>query len=173
MVSVDRHSSGMTLPELLVAVVMLGLMAAVGLGGINRSLAHTRVEAATRELAVGLEQARSAAEAAGEACALALGPSGWIQPDAAAGTSALPTCRISLGRSQTGVQLSHNLPGPLRIASNGLVLDGGTLVVAAGGSDLQRCLVISLPLGVVRTGKSLAAPGATPRSSDCVADASL
>jgi hypothetical protein len=71
------------------------------------------------------------------------------------------------------VQLSHNLAGPLRVASNGLVLDGGTVVVAAAGSDLQRCLVVSLPLGVVRTGRSKAAPGAIPRSGDCVVDPSL
>jgi hypothetical protein len=54
-----------------------------------------------------------------------------------------------------------------------LVLDGGTVVVAAAGSDLQRCLVVSLPLGVVRTGRSKAAPGAIPRSGDCVVDPSL
>ena len=165
----DAGSCGMTLPELLVAVLVLGLMAAVGIGGVGRSLARTRVEAATRQLAVELEQARSSAEAAGSACALALTPQGWAQdPD-----SPLPPCRVEAEALVQPVQLSHNLAGPLRVASNGLVLDGGTVVVAAAGSDLQRCLVVSLPLGVVRTGRSKAAPGATPRSSDCVVDPSL
>lgn len=165
----DRGSSGMTLTELLVAVLVLGLMAAAGLGGVGRSLARTRVEAAARQLAVDLEQARSSAEAAGTPCALALTPQGWARDPA----GDLPPCRVDAAALSQPVQLSHNLAGPLRIASNGLVLDGGTVVVAAPGSDLQRCLVVSLPLGVVRTGRSKAAPGATPRSSDCVVDVSL
>ncbi len=165
----DPGSSGMTLPELLVAVLVLGVMAALGIGGVGRSLANTQVEAATRQLALELEQARSSAEVAGTPCTLALTPQGWAQdPD-----SALPPCRVQAAALQQQVQLSHNLAGPLRIASNGLVLDGGTVVVAAPGSELQRCLVVSLPLGVVRTGRSKAAPGATPRSSDCVVDPSL
>jgi type II secretory pathway pseudopilin PulG len=159
----------MTLPELLVAVLVLGLMAAVGMGGVGRALARTRVEAATRQLAVDLEQARGSAEASGIACALELTPQGWAQAPA----SDLPACRVDAAGGVPQVQLSHNLAGPLRIASNGLVLDGGTVVVAAPGSDLQRCLVVSLPLGVVRTGRSQAAPGAPPRSSDCVVDPSL
>lgn len=165
----EAGSRGMTLPELLVAVLVLGFMATVGMGGVGRSLARTRVEAAARQLAVDLEQARSSAEAAGSPCALELTPQGWSQDPA----SDLPPCRVGAASLQHQVQLSHNLPGPLRIASNGLLLDGGTVVVAAAGSELQRCLVVSLPLGVVRTGRSQAPPGAKPRSSDCVVDPSL
>jgi hypothetical protein len=51
------------------------------------------------------------------------------------------------------VQLRHNLPGSVRFTSNGLVLDGGTVVVAAEGTALERCVVMSLPLGVVRLGR--------------------
>jgi len=165
----ETGSSGMTLPELLVAVLVLGLMATVGLGGVGRSLARTRVEAAARQLAVDLEQARSNAEAAGTPCALELTPQGWSQDPA----SPLPPCRVDAASLQQQVQVNHNLAGPLRIASNGLLLDGGTVVVAAAGSDLQRCLVVSLPLGVVRSGRTQAPPGAKPRSSDCVVDPSL
>jgi hypothetical protein len=50
------------------------------------------------------------------------------------------------------------------------VLDGGTIVLAAAGTDLQRCLVVSLPLGVVRFGQSKAGSAAAPRSADCVVD---
>lgn len=165
----ERGSCGLTLPELLVTVLVLGLMAAVGMGSVGRTLARTRVEAATRQLAVELEAARSSAEAAGTPCAVALTPQGWTQDQA----SALPPCRLAEAAALQQVKLSHNLAGPLRIASNGLLLDGGTVVVAAAGSDLQRCLVVSLPLGVVRIGRSKGAAGAPPRSSDCVVDPSL
>jgi type II secretory pathway pseudopilin PulG len=166
----DPGAAGMTLPELLLGVLLLGLMAAVGLGGTSRSLARLRVEAATRQLAVGLDQARSAAEASGTPCALLLGSSGWVEPAAGDGPGDLPPCRLSERALDPQVQLRHNLPAALRISSNGLVLDGGTVVITSAGSDLQRCLVVALPLGVVRSGQSKAAPGASPRSSDCVAD---
>jgi len=167
------REAGMTLPELLLAVLLLGLLAAVGLGGVGRSVARTRVEAAARQLAVGLEQARSQAQASGSPCALALGSSGWREAAAGDLIGELPPCPVSEATLRQGVRLRHNLPAALRITSNGLVLDGGTVVIAAPGSDLQRCLVVSLPLGVVRTGRSKAAPGAPPRSSDCVVDVSL
>ena len=165
----DRRSSGMTLPELLLALLLLGLLAAVGLGGTSRLLARTRVEAAARRLAVGLEQARSSAEATGEPCSLTLASRGW----SADGASPLAPCHVTEAVLEQGVRLSHNLPASLRISSNGLVLDGATVVIGADGTDLQRCLVVSLPLGVVRQGRSTAKPDAMPRSSDCVVDPSL
>lgn len=169
----DPRHSGMTLPELLLVVLLLGLMAAVSSAGVGRSLARTRVEAAARQLAVGLEQARSAAEASGSPCALLLGERGWSEPTAAEVTTELAPCVISERRLPLGLQLSHNLPSALRISSNGLVLDGGTVVIGAAGTDLRRCLVVSLPLGVVRIGRSAAAVGAPPRSNACVVDPSL
>jgi len=166
----DRASGGMTLPELLLAVVVLGLMVVAGVGGTSRSLARMRIEAAARQLAVGLEQARSHAEANGRPCALSLASSGWTMPGAAATGSQLPGCQLSEATLRQGVEVRHNLAAALRISSTGLVLDGGTVVLAAAGTDLQRCLVLSLPLGVVRFGQSKAAPGAAPRSADCVVD---
>ena len=180
--SPELRSDGMTLPELLLTVAIMGVMALAGWGGTSRSLARMRVEAATWQLAAGLEQARSSAEASGQPCALALQAQGWVNADAADLDSdlgatgfagELPPCALASTEPVQGVLLSHNLPGALRVSSNGLVLDGGTIVVAAPGTSLRRCLVVALPLGVVRSGRSTAPAGALPRSSDCVVDPSL
>jgi hypothetical protein len=40
----------------------------------------------------------------------------------------------------------------VRFSSNGLVLDGGTVVVGHPATALFRCVVVSLPLGVTRVG---------------------
>ena len=164
------RNGGMTLPELLLVVLVLGLMAAVAAGGTQRALARMRVEAAARQLAVGLEAARSEAQAQGLPCGLELSAHGWV---GAAPQDGLLGCAVGDERLDGRVQLRHNLPAALRITSNGLVLDGGTLVVGAAGSDLQRCLVVSLPLGVVRIGRTTASPQQVIRSSDCVVDPSL
>jgi hypothetical protein len=55
-------------------------------------------------------------------------------------------------RSQEGLRLEHNLPPALRFSSNGLVLDAGTVLVAHRATALNRCVVVSLPLGVTRVG---------------------
>jgi len=169
-----QAGAGFSLPELLVAVTVLGLLAALALDGGQRSLARMRVETATRRLGWGLEQARQQAQNLGQPCALELGPSGWREPSG----GMLPGCGGAVAdgaapQETSGVTLQHNLPAALRFSSNGLVLDGGTVVVSAPGTDLRRCLVMSLPLGVVRLGRYAGAPGAAPSSSACRAEEAL
>ncbi len=164
----QRSEPGFTLPELLVAVSLLGLLASLALAGGQRSLAQMRVETATRRLGWGLEQARQRAQTLGEPCALELGPSGWREP----GGGSLPGCDLTPddGAADPRVALQHNLPAALRVSSNGLVLDGGTVVVSAEGTELRRCLVVSLPLGVARLGRYTGAEGTAPSSSACRAE---
>jgi hypothetical protein len=71
------------------------------------------------------------------------------------------------------VAVVHNLPPALRFSSNGLVLDGGTVVLSTTGTPLRRCLVMALPLGVVRLGRYAGDPTATPSSAACEVDPSL
>ena len=163
---------GFSLPELLVAIAVLGILAVMSVGAGYRSLALMRVESTSRRLALGLEQARQAAARHGQPCALALGPSGWREPSG----GSLPICVISEGAEaelEAGVELRHNLPAALRFSSNGLMLDGGTVLFSAAGIDLRRCLVLSLPLGVVRLGRYVGSEEGTPSSSACVADEAL
>lgn len=148
------RSDGFSLAELLVALAVMGVVAVVALGAVPESLARLQVESASRRLQIGLEQGRSAARRRGEACAMQLGADGW-QPPAA---GSLPACvespqRLSEGLVDGAVQLEHNLPAAVRFSSNGLVLDGGTVLVRARGTALCRCLVVSLPLGMVRLGR--------------------
>jgi len=161
--------AGFSLPELLVAMAVLGILAAMSFGAGQSSLALMRVESTSRRLALGLEQARQAAERHGQPCALALGTSGWREPSG----GSLPACGITEGNMEPGVELRHNLPAALRFSSNGLVLDGGTVLIAAEGVALRRCLVLSLPLGVVRLGRYVGSAEGTPSSSACVADEAL
>ena len=53
------------------------------------------------------------------------------------------------------------------------MLVGGTVLIAAEGVALRRCLVLSLPLGVVRLGRYVGPAEGTPSSSACVADEAL
>ena len=149
-----RRSPGCSLPELLVGIAILGLLALLGWSGGNETLARHRVEAATRRLDQGIQRGRAEAKKLGKPCGWRLQPEGWGPPD----HSSLPPCLQTLeGLKEPiaagSVQLVHNFPAVLRFSSNGLVLDGGTAVVSAAGTSLQRCLVMALPLGITRLGR--------------------
>ena len=68
----------------------------------------------------------------------------------------LPACSDAVrpllaGDRGAGLQLSHNI-SELQFTTNGLVLGGGTVRLAADGLAQERCVVISLPLGITRQG---------------------
>ncbi|CAK6696178.1 hypothetical protein OGCDGJMD_01988 [Cyanobium usitatum str. Tous] len=170
----SQASSGFSLAELLVAVAVLGLLTSLAIDGGQRSLARMRVEAASRRLGVGLEAARRQAQSHGQPCALELGASGWSEPSGGSLAGCLAAVVASSEQQDSdAVTLQHNLPGALRFSSNGLILDGGTVVIAAPGTELRRCLVVSLPLGVSRLGRYTGPLDGPPSSSACLADGAL
>ena len=146
---------GFTLPETLLALVLVGLLAQLGLGSASRDLAAARLEGASRRVLVGLERGRDAALRSGQPCALSLEATGWREPQA----GSLPACEgaaLELGEGLGGgpaVNLSHNLPTAVRFTGNGLIIDGGTVLLSTEGTDLVRCVVVALPLGVTRLGR--------------------
>ena len=142
----------MSLVELLTAVAIVGILAGTSINASRRPLAHQRLLAATRQLELGIEQARDQAMDQKSPCALALGEAGWVEPD----EGSLPACShavgpLLVGDRGAGLQLSHNITA-LQFTTNGLVLGGGTVRLAVDGLDQERCVVISLPLGITRRG---------------------
>jgi hypothetical protein len=149
-----RRPEGHTLPELLIAAALLAVVMPLLFGAASGQQARLGVESTLRRLAFGLEMGRVVALRQGSPCVLALEGGSWQAP----GAASLPGCagaELSLeeGVVPAGVEVEHNLPALVRFSSNGLVLDGGTLVVRAEGTAVARCLVISPPLGVVRLGR--------------------
>ena len=142
----------MSLVELLTAVAIVGILAGTSIHVSRAPLAHQRLLAAARQLELGIEQARDQAMDQQAPCALALGDAGWIAPEG----GALPACTHAVGQllagdRGAGLQLSHNIT-ELQFTTNGLVLGGGTVRLAVDGLAQERCVVISLPLGITRQG---------------------
>lgn len=146
--------SGFSLTELLVGIAVVGVLAGLGLRGGGEHLARQRLEVATRRLDQGIQRGRAEAQKRGEPCALSLSAAGWVPPDG--GT--LPPCQQTLHALRepmdtAELQMVHNFPAALRFSRDGLVLDGGTVILQSRGTALQRCLVMALPLGITRIGR--------------------
>ena len=157
--------AGFSLPELLVVTALLGIVIALALPSGREAVAREQVEAATRSLLEGIQRGRAEAERTAAACGLSLGEEGWEPPL----EGELPACDTGLGALRPlgggGVQWRHNLPATLRFTATGLVLDGGTVVLEAPGTTVRRCVVMALPLGVVRVGRAVG--GASLASAQC------
>ena len=159
---------GFTLMELLVVVAVVGMLASAALARPSRPHAQQQLDIAMRRLRVGLDRGRLAAERSGEACGLSLSPQGW----GPAQDGTLPPCRASVtsltSEGADRVELRSNLPQTIRFTANGLVLDGGLVLLAHPDLALQRCLVIGLPLGITRVGTYQASPEVPLSSAHCL-----
>ena len=158
---------GFTLLECLVAVALLGVLASLSMPSTMATKPRLILETSLRRVQVGLDRGRIAARRDRQPCALQLGLSGWQAPL----HGQLPPCRLATTTlHELGVeelQLRSNLPDAVRFSSNGLVLDGG-LVMLSHPSDTQvLCLVIGLPLGISRTGVYRGDPGGVLNSALC------
>ena len=142
----------MSLVELLIAVAVFGILASTSINASRTPLAHQQLLAATRQLELGIEQARDQAMDQQAPCALALGEAGWMEPDEGSlPASSHAVSPLLAGDRANGLRLNHNITA-LQFTANGLVLGGGTVRLAMQGLVQERCVVISLPLGITRQG---------------------
>ena len=160
-------ASGFSLPELLVALVIVGILATTALAHPGRDRERLALEVGLRRLRTGLDRGRMAAQRQAEPCGLALSQGGWQAP----ASGALVPCRgagMALAALDASpLQLQSNLPEMLRFTANGLLLDGGLVVLSHPRVSQRLCLVIGLPLGITRTGIYQADPAVAFSSSHC------
>ena len=164
---------GLSLVEVLIAAAIMAILAGIAYGTGGDAVARQRLEAATRRLGIGIERGRLAALGSAQPCSLSLSSGGWQAPLDGSAVCAGAPMGLGEGVADGQVQVRHNFPEALRFSSNGLVLDGGTVVLTSPGTQLQRCLVMALPLGIVRVGRYGADPAAGPRAEACTPDPQL
>ncbi|MGB1416919.1 MAG: GspH/FimT family pseudopilin, partial [Synechococcus sp.] len=126
------------------------------------------LESSLRRLRVGLDRGRLAALRTQSPCALHLSDGGWTAP----ASLALPACAgASTGLAEPsatpGLLVHSTLPNPVRFTANGLVLDGGLVVLRHPRRSGALCLVIGLPLGITRTGVYHRDPSVDLSSAHC------
>ena len=161
---------GFTLVEALVAVALLGILASTGMVNQGQQLAQRELADGLQRLRIGLDRGRMAAERNAAPCGLSLSAQGWEHPH----TGRLPGCRPGrtrlFERRDSNLQLHSNLPTTVRFTANGLLLDGGLVVLTHPRLQQRLCLVIGLPLGITRSGNYRVNPAIELSSSHCRPD---
>ena len=160
--------NGFSLLECLVVVALLGILATLAIPSSSAVQQRLELDSGLRRLRVGLDRGRMAAERDRQPCALQLSAIGWQPPL----TGDLPGCRggvTALPETGSGaLELRSNMPEVVRFSTNGLVLDGGLVVVSHPSHGQALCLVIGLPLGISRTGVYRGDPGGSLSSALCL-----
>ena len=143
---------GFSLVECLVVVALLGILATFAIPSSSALQLRLELDSGLRRLRVGLDRGRMAAERDRRPCALQLSASGW-QPPLRGDLPACPGGVTLLKETGSGeLALRSNLPDVVRFSTNGLVLDGGLVVLSHPSHGQALCLVIGLPLGISRSG---------------------
>ena len=166
-----KQPTGFSLPELLVVMAIVGLLASEVFSKSGRDRERVQLITALRRLQIGLDRGRLAAERSGEPCGMRLTSEGWLPPLAGVlrPCPGAATTLVELGASS--LDIHSNLPDTVRFSSNGLVLDGGLVVLGHRRLSHHRCLVIGLPLGISRSGTYDGHPSDTFSSRRCKPDA--
>ena len=159
--------NGFSLVECLVVVVLLGILATLAIPSSSAVQRRLELDSALRRLRVGLDRGRMAAERDRQPCAQQLSANGW-QPPLAGDLTACRGGVTSLAETGSGeLELRSNLPDSVRFSANGLVLDGGLVVVSHPSHAQALCLVIGLPLGISRSGVYRGDPSSALSSALC------
>ena len=163
-----NRPNGFSLVECLVVVALLGILVTLAIPSSSAVQRRLELDSGLRRLRLGLDRGRMAAQRDRQPCALHLSATGWQPPLA----GDLPACRggitslVELGAGD--LELRSNLPDAVRFSSNGLVLDGGLVVLSHPSHGQALCLVIGLPLGISRSGVYRGDPSGSLSSALCL-----
>ena len=165
-----KSSSGFTLIEMMVTIIIIGVIAAIAAPNFLGLLNRNRVNEAARQIEGALTEAQRQAMRRGRQCSVSIDTANKIISNPAGGNG----CLLSNRNLNDLIQLDTNLPAA---PNNTITFSGkgnitGTtppvLVVSIlNGTDLQRCVVLDSLLGSQRSGEYSGTIPATPVSTNC------
>ena len=155
---------GFTLTELLIALVVVGIIAAIASPNFIGLLERIRVNNSLEQLLGAIRETQRLAMRQGKRCRININPSTNV-------LSATPSnCLLNTRKIDENVIVRTNLSGAtpnISFSHKGNTTKMGTIVLSSNFIDTQKCFVISLGLGIMRTGNYIGSKNGSVSPSNC------
>jgi prepilin-type N-terminal cleavage/methylation domain-containing protein len=162
-----KSSSGFTLIEMLVTLIIVGVIAAIAAPNFLGLLNRNRVNEAAQQVEGALKEAQRQAMRKGKQCTININTTSKIISNPATNG-----CLLSSRNLNNLIQLNSNITSIVFSGKGNIT--GATppaiVVSMPNGSNSRKCVVLEGFFGTLRSGdySSAIADGATPASASCV-----
>lgn len=149
-----NNSNGFTLIETLVIVIIIGILSAISAPSFLGMLNRGRVNSALSEIQGALQQAQREAMRKSISCKVNLN-NNTVTNDSSNSSNCLVTGNRTLPNGIVMVTNISGTPPQIDFSYRGTITlpDSGTIVLSSNDNpNFKKCLVISSPLGIIRTG---------------------
>ena len=159
-----ERESGSTLIEMLVVTSIIGILMAVAMPNLLGVLRKYQVNAALDTLYGAIKETQRQAIRQRNLCRIN------IDPNSNQITGNPANCLLSDRVIDDNIIIRTNLSGTppnISFSHKGSTTKSGTIVVSSPLVNMQKCFVISLGLGIMRTGKYIGSSTGSVSASNC------
>ena len=160
-----KSDRGFSLVELAVVLIIIGITAALAAPNFIAMLNRLYVEEALSELNGAIKETQRQAMRLGKLCRVNINPS---TNDI---TASPADCLLSDRSIRQEIQIRTNISGSLPnipFSSKGSTTKMGTIVLSSDLTETQKCFVISLGIGITRTGDYTGSKTGSVSATNCL-----
>jgi prepilin-type N-terminal cleavage/methylation domain-containing protein len=160
----NRDNHGFSFTELMTVLIIIGIIAAVAIPNLLGLFNRQRVNEAIVTVVGAIKETQRQAMRQGKRCRININPSTKILSATPAG------CLLNNRTIDKNVIIRTNLSGAtpnISFSYKGNTTKMGTIVLSSNFTDTQKCFVISLGLGIMRTGNYIGSKNGSVSANYC------